>query len=467
MATRGVAALADLADLLAGPHAVALGHIGLVLEVHVDVVAAGLLAVDDDVVARRAVEARVLHLAAAGRLQGRAAVGEHVLALVGVAGARCAHPVAVGVLAAHRELVVVVAERRAAVAQSVAESADPERVLAALRALAVVADPVPREQLLGVRRHVLQDPATGDALIALIREIDAHVGWAVAVEHVAEGGLALPVEERLRWIDRGTGEPEASGRGELVFGDALEPEGGFRHLTELVDRPRLAVARLLRELGLELSPADLGRGHGGTALAGGELDLLHVAEAPTRELDRGPGHGVAKPRAAIEAAHIGEPRWLRCDDPAGPRPAAPGRRRAAAGQRNPRRGECDCDYDSAPATPGPRLRGQASPSLSQAYGVSCRARAERAALQTLPGPIRPRDSGPFGSPAPPRLGHEGFGRSIWRRQYIGQRGGVHIRTKQNPNTLRTDYRTQTLRARALDSAHGTLDYHRRSAPHAR
>src|SRR4029450_6313263 len=94
VAARGVAGLTDLSDPRPGPDPLALGDLGLAPQVHVDVVAAGLLAVDDEVVPGGAVVALELDLAGARRLERGGALREHVLALVGVARAPRAAPAA-------------------------------------------------------------------------------------------------------------------------------------------------------------------------------------------------------------------------------------------------------------------------------------------------------------------------------------------------------------------------------------
>src|SRR3954454_7473412 len=95
VARGGVAGLADPADLIARADLRALLVHRRVAQVHVDVVDAGTRAVDDEVVARAALEARELHRAAARRDEGEAAVGHDVLALMHVAGAGGAEAVAV------------------------------------------------------------------------------------------------------------------------------------------------------------------------------------------------------------------------------------------------------------------------------------------------------------------------------------------------------------------------------------
>src|SRR5215218_9761739 len=84
---------------------------GRVQKVHVDVVVAGPLAVDHDVVAGApGLVVPPLHPAATRRLQPRSARGGEVLALVGVAHSRSAYPIAVGMRAPHRKLEPVVGE---------------------------------------------------------------------------------------------------------------------------------------------------------------------------------------------------------------------------------------------------------------------------------------------------------------------------------------------------------------------
>ena len=80
---------------------------------HVHVVEVGAVAVDHDVVPGRTVVLLELHLPAAGRDHARAALGEHIVALVGVAGAPGAEAragAAEVVRAAHGEDVVVEVE---------------------------------------------------------------------------------------------------------------------------------------------------------------------------------------------------------------------------------------------------------------------------------------------------------------------------------------------------------------------
>ena len=73
--------------------------------------------------------------------------------------------------------------------------------------------------------------------------------------------------------------------------------------------------------------------------------------------------------------------------------------------------------DKAASTSLTRVR--VNPSPSSACGVSCRSRAERAALRTSASnsPGTAFDAAPFGSPAPPRHGPGGFGRSMGAAQY--------------------------------------------------
>jgi hypothetical protein len=73
------------------------------------------------------------------------------------------------------------------------------------------------------------------------------------------------------------------------------------------------------------------------------------------------------------------------------------------------------------------------PSLSRAYGVSCRARAERAALQTLLVRFAPGRPAPFWFPRSLAAGPRGIRQVHWPRQYIEVGGGVHIRSKQIAN----------------------------------
>src|SRR4051794_28979913 len=84
MAPVGVARLADGAYPLAGVDAVARVERRRLGEVHVDIVDAGAVSIDDDVVACQAVVALELHASAAGGHHRRATTGHHVLTLVGV-----------------------------------------------------------------------------------------------------------------------------------------------------------------------------------------------------------------------------------------------------------------------------------------------------------------------------------------------------------------------------------------------
>src|SRR3954447_24090311 len=109
MAPVGVARLADGAYPLAGVDAVARVERRRLGEVHVDIVDAGAVSIDDDVVACQAVVALELHASAAGGHHRRATTGHHVLTLVGVPGAPGAEAsgrLAVVVLAADGELVI-------------------------------------------------------------------------------------------------------------------------------------------------------------------------------------------------------------------------------------------------------------------------------------------------------------------------------------------------------------------------
>src|SRR5829696_5619615 len=113
MAAPGVTGVAHRADRLAGVDAVALSEGGGLVEVHVDVVDLGPVAVDDEVVAGGGVVLLELNAAAARGHHASAARGHHVLALVDVSGAARAESragAAVVVAPADREDVVVEVE---------------------------------------------------------------------------------------------------------------------------------------------------------------------------------------------------------------------------------------------------------------------------------------------------------------------------------------------------------------------
>src|SRR2546421_9092665 len=107
MAGRGVAALADDPDLLAGVDALALLAVRSPRHVHVDEVLAGALGRDDQVVAGRRLAGVVPHDPTASRDYRRAAGGHDVHALVRVTRARRAEAVAEAVRPVHREGEVV------------------------------------------------------------------------------------------------------------------------------------------------------------------------------------------------------------------------------------------------------------------------------------------------------------------------------------------------------------------------
>src|SRR5687768_6764644 len=87
VAAAGIAAVADRADRLTRVDAVACAEGRGLVEVHVRVVHVGAVAVDHDVVPRRGVVLLELDAPAAGGHHARAALGEHVVALVAVSGA--------------------------------------------------------------------------------------------------------------------------------------------------------------------------------------------------------------------------------------------------------------------------------------------------------------------------------------------------------------------------------------------
>ena len=103
VAAVGAAGVADEADRLAGVDVVALVDEGGVAQVHVGVVVALVLAVDDDVVARARLVVLELDDAAAGRDERGPALGEGVLALVPAAAAERSGAGAQRVRAADRE----------------------------------------------------------------------------------------------------------------------------------------------------------------------------------------------------------------------------------------------------------------------------------------------------------------------------------------------------------------------------
>src|SRR4051794_15303372 len=127
-----VSGLADVADPLSGVDRLALLEEGGRSQMHVDEVLAGRLAVDHEVVPRRALVSGVLDAPAASGDQRRAAGGSHILALVRMTRAGRADSVPVLVRPSDREDVAVELEAHRQTARpglagtGAARRADPE-----------------------------------------------------------------------------------------------------------------------------------------------------------------------------------------------------------------------------------------------------------------------------------------------------------------------------------------------------
>src|SRR5947209_6471922 len=126
-----------------------------------------------------------------------------------------------------------------------------------------------------------------------------------------------------------------------------------------------------------------------------------------------PGHSTRSPRCwplwLVEAETVAPPLLGRLDAAIAvlPRPITP-TSAAAPAQRARRRSTFDINV----------------PSLSHAYGVSCRARAERVALRLGLQAIRPRSRSSVGFPVPPPPGDAEFGWAYIRAATVHDRADL-------------------------------------------
>ena len=316
---------------------------------HVDVVDVGALAVDDDVVAGRALEAVELHDAAARREHRRAAAREDVMALVDVAPALRAEgglPRPVAVLSPDGEDVVDEIEataredlrrgrlgRRGAGAGHAVQ--DAELVAAGgLRRSGDAAVPRDRADLLG---HERDGPGHDDRPVGDAHQGDGH-RHGLAGEQV-DAGLA-----------RGVVVDAASDDADVERGGAARPAlhrddrtARPRASAVAVDHTQATAGRLLGDDDVDALQARPRHTHGGVvivAAAAEEHDLRHGLHLGAADAQQAPALGRVGAGAALDAGHRRDRRGHR-------RVGATGLRgRRAAGRHNAN-SACQ-DHDAAP-----------------------------------------------------------------------------------------------------------------------
>ena len=296
----------------------------------------------------------------------RAALGEHVLALVSAPGAVA---VAVAVLGVEREAVEVIAEGRILGGDGAAAGrvADLEPVVGAGRLCPVAGQPVPLGDVSGAGLGVRLDEGVDHLPGLAVDDLDPDVGRRLALEDVGDLRRAQSVVEGLVRDRLGRGELELAGIGDLARADDLQRLVLRRLRLDPVgasaDRPG---GGRVRHLDLDHGRADRARcRRDPAARGGGEADLLDPVEAAAAELDLGAGGGYADVGAALEADHAGELGRIRGADTA----TAGSRGDPGAGAKGCHR---DCGEDRflpiAPNRRRPRLHALVSLSFSSLRG---------------------------------------------------------------------------------------------------